>query len=402
MTYLNVAIRRIAGAGLMLCSAAASAEIQQDKNTVETITDKVESLLGKHVAGNFSGAILIAQNGELLHAQGYGFAKREEEIPNALNTVFETGSLARYFTATAVLKLVEQNKLSLDDTLGEIFDAVPEGKQNITIHHLLTHTAGLFGDEELDAFKVADKKTFLKDVFSKDNSVSPAVFLPTFTFHPGERAIAFSEGYSLLALIVERQSGMPFDVFLHDHLLEPAGMTNTGYPNANWNDAQVANGYIGEEYENWGNLPERLSEEDSLPYLKGSMGLLSTVNDLYTWHRALHGGKVLREDLVKLLHTRHIGSNDSDEADADYGYGIKLSESWTGTPWIHNAQSDIIRRNLPAFSAQYNYFPEEDTLIIIASNGHLGSSFSDTVKTLVRVLLEPDYSALASNASEQN
>ncbi len=403
MANLKAAIRRIATTGLILSSVPVYALSSANENqTYEVPAKKLESFLTDYITDNFSGTFLIAQNGKILHAQGYGFANKEQNTPNALNTVFETGALTRYFTATAILKLVEQNKLSLDDTLSELFDNVPDDKQSITIHHLLTHTSGLIGDDELNAFVQVDSDTFLKDVLSTDNSFNPAIYLPTFTFKPGDRVITFSEGYSLLALIVEQRSGQPFETFLNDQIFKPAGIKNTGYQLPDWKPEQLADGYAGEAGENKGNLVDRLAKKDKLPlYLQGSIGLMSTVEDIYAWHQALYAGKILREDLVELLNTRHIGAAVSSEADVDYGYGIYLTETWTGTDWIANGPSPTARRNIPGFITRYHYLPDDDIVLIYGSNTELDREFNDTIRQLVRVLLESGYEPATASADIQ-
>jgi CubicO group peptidase (beta-lactamase class C family) len=404
MADLKTATRRIAGAGLIVSALTAQANALDNQTHVthEVSSEKLECFLSEHVTDKFSGALLIAQNGKVIHEQAYGFANRENSTLNALDTVFETGVLTRYFTATAILKLVEKNKLSLDDTLTKFFNNVPESKRDITIHHLLTHTSGLFGDEDLDAFKVVDTDSFLDDVFSRSNSISPAVYLPVFTFQAGDRLIEFDEGYNLLAQIIEKRSGQSFEAFLNDQLFKPLGMEMTGYQIPDWKPEQLANGYLNDS-ESWGNLPERLISKNSIPpYMRGSMGLLSTVEDLYTWHQALYAGKIIREDLVELLHTRHIGMTVNDEADVDYGYGIELSETWTGTSRISNINSSVVEANLPAFTTGYNYFPEDKTLIIFATNdAQVSREFEDTLLILIRTLLEPNYQPVLVEAGNQ-
>ncbi|UTW55657.1 serine hydrolase [Kordiimonas sp. SCSIO 12610] len=393
MANLKAAIQRIATAGLILSSVPVYALSSGNENQVyEVPIEKLERFLKDNITTDFSGSILIAQNGRVIHAKGYGLANKEDNIPNKLDTVFATGGLTHYFTATAVLKLVEQNKLSLDDRLSEFFDNVPDNRQDITIHHLLTHTSGLIREEDLDAYEQIDEDAFLKDVFSRENSVDPAIYLPTFTFKPGDRVIRFSEGYNLLALIVEKRAGQPFETFLNDHLFKPAGIKNTGYQMPDWKPEQIANGYQTEDDKNWGNLADRLANKDKLPlYLQGSIGIMSTVEDIYAWHQALHAGKILRKDLLQLLNMHHIAVATSGEADIDYGYGISLTETWAGTPWLSNLVSSIAKRNLPGFAARYHYLSDEDIVVIYGSNREVKREFSDTINKLVRILSEPNY-----------
>ncbi|MCK0069423.1 serine hydrolase domain-containing protein [Kordiimonas laminariae] len=404
MINLKTAIHRMVTGGLILSSVPVYALPPTNENQAyEVPATKLERFIGDYVTNDFSGTLLIAQNGKILHAQGYGLANREQSVPNKMDTVFATNSLTQYFTATAVLKLVEQNKLSLDDTLPDFFDNVPKAKQHITVHNLLTHTPGLLGEEGLDVLEAVDESDFLEDVFARENSFNPAFFLPTFTFQPGDRQIGFDEGYNLLALIIERRSGQSFEAFLNHQLFKPAGIINTGYQIPDWKPEQLANSYVGEDGENWGNLPDRLMIQDKLPlYLQGSVGLLSSVDDLYAWHKALYAGKVLRRDLLDLLHTRHIGVTSTDESDIDYGYGIEILETWTGTPWISNPGAGSRSNNsIPAFEAKYHYFPDENIVLIYGSNGGVNREFTDKINTLVRVLLEPDYEPVLTSTNNQ-
>ncbi len=393
MNSLKTTVRKIASAGLLVGLITAQG-ISSDTNINDQtmINGKLDSFLSEYITDEFSGTLLIAKDGKIIHAQGYGFSDRENQIPNTIDTVYSIGTLTRYFTAAAILKLVEQGKVNLSDTLPKFFENVPVEKQGITVHHLLTHTSGLLGDDELDAFEVADIDEFLKDVFSRENEVSPAVYLPTFSFKPGDRVIEFNEGYNLLSLIIEKQSGQPFEVFLKENLFDSAGITDTGYYLPNWDKAQVAKGYVGDKDENKEDLVARLKKLEKLPlYLQGSMGLLSTATDLYKWHKALYSGKVLSDASLKLLHNRHMAIPASFEADIDTGYGIQISETWTGTPWIFNIGSGVVRKNLPGFNANYHYFPAEDTVTILIRNTPTNRKTREAFPILVRTLLEPDF-----------
>ncbi len=399
MISLKMAARRVASAGLLVGLITAPG-ISLDINITAKVTsdEKLKSFLNEHITEGFSGTLLIAKDGKIVHAQGYGFADRENKIPNTLDTVYSTGTLTRYFTAAAILKLAEQGKLSLSDTLSKFFDNVPADKQNITVHHLLTHTPGLLSVEEWDAFETINTDEFLKDVFSAENEISPAVYLPKFSFKPGDRVIEFSEGYGLLSLIIEKQSGQSFEAFLKDNLFDPAGITDTGYLLPDWDKSRIANGYVGEDGESWGNLPDRLNKLGKLPpYIQGSMGLLSTASDIYKWHTALYSGKVLSDASLKLLHKRHTAIPEAFEADIDAAYGIQVSETWSGTPWIFNIGSSVIRANIPAFKVTYHYFPVEDTVVIFAGNTPLNREARQALPAFVRVLLEPDYKPVSSD-----
>ena len=104
---------------------------------------KVDRYLARLQKIGFSGAVLVARNGEVILEKGYGFADRERRIPITPDTVFTVGSITKQFTAAAILKLEMQGKLRVTDRIGKHLPGVPEDKAGITLHHLLTHSAGL-------------------------------------------------------------------------------------------------------------------------------------------------------------------------------------------------------------------------------------------------------------------
>ena len=148
------------------------------------------------VGEGFSGAVLIARGGEILLNEGYGFADKEQGAPMTPDTVVDIGSVTKQFTAAAILVLSDQGKLDVEDSIGRFFPNLPEDKSGITIHHLLTHTAGLVdgvGDGDFDHIPTEE---FFRRVF--DSELLSA---------PGERHSYSNAGYSVLARIVELSSG---------------------------------------------------------------------------------------------------------------------------------------------------------------------------------------------------
>ncbi len=113
---------------------------QSPANQLES---QIQSYLDRLEEAGFSGAVLIAQNGEVIFKNGYGLADRKKYIPITSETVFDTGSLSKQFTAAAIVHLEEQGKLQVTDTLANFFDNVPSDKADITLHQLLTHSSGL-------------------------------------------------------------------------------------------------------------------------------------------------------------------------------------------------------------------------------------------------------------------
>ena len=263
---------------LATCALSPTSLAAQETPAQEVVRDslgaRLDDYLTRAAALGFAGAVLVAEDGQVILRKGYGLADRQRGIPITPETVFDIGSITKQFTAAAILKLEEQGRLSVNDPIRYYLDGVPPDKAGITIHHLLTHTAGLrdtFGDDY--------------DVMSRDSLVA-LVLASDLLWEPGLRYRYSNAGYSLLGAIVEKLSGRPYERFLHDELFEPAGLTQTGYRLPAWPEERIAHGYrLGLD---WGSPLDKLWAEDG-PYwnLRANGGLLSTVGDLYRWNDRL-------------------------------------------------------------------------------------------------------------------
>lgn len=275
----------------------------------------------------FSGALLVAKEGEILLNKGYGWAIRSDNIPNTEDTVFSTGSITKQFTAAGIMKLEMMGKLKTSDLISRYFDNVAEDKKGITLHHLLTHTSGVVDGVGRDYEKAL-----------RDETVRRVLDEPLL-FEPGERFSYSNAGYSLLAAVIEKVSGRTYEEFLHDNLFKPAGMNFTGYRLPDWSKKVVAHWYRGER-DNGTPL------EKPYPYwnLLGNGGILSTTTDMYKWHLALLGNRVLSDEAKTKIFTPYLN---------DYGYGWDVLQREMGTLIQHDGASTLgnsaeIRRYIDA------------------------------------------------------
>ncbi len=172
--------------------------------------------------GAFSGDVLVASHGKPMFAEAYGLADREQKTPNALNTRFRIGSMNKMFTAVAIMQLVQQSKVSLDDPLGKFLPDYPnkDVATKVTVQHLLTHTGGTgdFFGPEFDAHRL-ELRT-LNDYVKLYGS-------RPLRFEPGSKWEYSNYGFLLLGLIVEKASGQSYYDYVRDHIYKPAGMTST-------------------------------------------------------------------------------------------------------------------------------------------------------------------------------
>lgn len=298
---------------------------------------ELDRFLTESAAQGFSGAVLVVKEGEVILEKGYGLANRAYRVPNTAETVFNICSLSKIFTASAVLHLEMEGKLEVGDSLEKYLGNFPSQKSSATIHHLLTHTAGLVVART--AIDGSSRAAFIQGM--KDAPVESA---------SGEEYRYTNVGYSLLAALVEEVSGQSFESYVREHLLEPAGMSRTSFLGEPAPDGfRLAHGYP--------EGPEgQLEPVDLGPFgwgLRGAGGMLASVGDLYKWDRALREGSVLSEDTTKKMFTPYFG---------DEGYGWHVAETDWGTTVHHRGCGN------PGFGGQFARYPEDDVVVIFMIN----------------------------------
>jgi CubicO group peptidase (beta-lactamase class C family) len=298
--------------------------------------DKLDRYLTRITPFGFSGALLVAKDGEVVLNKGYGMAIREKGIGNSSETVFSTGSITKQFTAAAIMKLKMQGKLNTTDPIRKYLDGVPKDKKKITIQQLLTHTSGLVQDAGRDY-----------DVAQRDKTVSKILEQPL-EFAPGKRFEYTNVGYTLLAAIIEKVSGKSYEEFLQEELFRPAGMFSTGYRLPNWEEKVVAHWYVGE-------TDNGTPLEKPYPYwnLIGNGGILSTTGDMYRWHLALNSDSILSSEAKKELFTPFLN---------DYAYGWDVLKTEHGILIQHNGGSSL------GNSAEMRWYVDSSTVTILFCN----------------------------------
>jgi CubicO group peptidase (beta-lactamase class C family) len=300
-----------------------------------------------HVGYGFSGAVLVAKNGEIVLNQGYGLADRDRQAPFTSDTLFDIASISKPFTAAAVLRLEMKGRLKTTDKLGRFFPSAPLDKVRITLHQLLTHTSGLaenFGDE----YEPLTREAFLRRVFAS-KLIHP----------PGGRFEYSDAGYAVLAAVVEVAARRPFGDVLRDEVFLPAGMRHSGFlPNAE-DRKRLAHGYTLQGA--WGTSLDHPQAPDG-PWwnLRGNGGILTTTGDLYLWHRALQGDAVLSKAAREKYQQPYVREGNAPQP--KYAYGWSVSTSPTGKRELSHIGGN------GAFGGDYRRFPEDGVVIVVATN----------------------------------
>ena len=235
-------------------------------------------------AGQFNGTVLVADHGKIVFSKGYGLANREWNQPNAADTKFRLGSLTKQFTAMLVMQLVEKGQLRLDAHVSDYLPDYPKATgDKITLHQLLTHTAGVPSYTAQASYATASLLP-----------TKPAAFVATFSgmsldFEPGTSWKYSNSGYFLLGAIIEKVTGKAYEQVLAEQILKPLGMKNSGF--------DLAENILPHRAAGYDRTPDGLYNttyvDMSVPYAAGA--LYSTVGDLYKWDQALYAAQLLSE-----------------------------------------------------------------------------------------------------------
>lgn len=307
---------------------------------------KIDDYLRRTVPFGFSGAFLVAKNGEIILENGYGLADRERRIPVTPDTIFYVGSLTKQFTAAAILKLEMQGKLRVTDTLDKHFKDVPPDKAGITIHQLLSHSSGLLEMSNVYGAPVQKDEQLRRIMATKLQSA------------PGTEYLYSNPGYNLLGMIVENVSGQPYEQYVYENIFKPAGMLTTGYLIPKWDKNKFAHGYSNDV--DLGSPLDRVYWMADGPSwaVRGAGVMHSTLADIYRWHLALEKEEILSSEAKSKSILPHIRI----DGEEFYGYGWLINKMTPGKTLIQHAGSDGI------FFADIRRYIDENVVVIGFTN----------------------------------
>jgi len=344
----------------------------QSTDPGDPLSARLDAYLSECQLNGFWGAVLVARSGKIVLNKGYGVADKGKGTGNTATTVFDIGSNTKQFTGAAILKLVELGKLKVTDPLSNFFENLPEDKQGITVHQLLTHSAGL-----VDAIGRDFDETTTASFFSE-------LFASPLLHDPGTKFSYANTGYSILARIIEIVSKQDYEKFLNEQLFAPAGMEQTGYLLPTWVEANLARGYARNIMDQ-GSTVTRYRQQGVSWHLKGNGGLNSTQEDMYRWLVALKNYKVLPKPLFETLTTAYHAA---DGKSFDYGYGWGISRSDSNTKRItHNGSNGV-------FSHSIIWRPEEELTLLFSTNAN-SPEVERLAYSLEKMVFDKDYEAKA-------
>ena len=284
-------------------------------------------------------SLAVLKHGEVIKSQGYGVANRALETPAAPDTVYKIASVSKQFIATGIMVLVQQGRVRVDAPVRTYLSGAPEAWNDITVRHLLTHTAGLVREPPgFDPFKT-----------TSDSELLSTAYPVPLRFKPGDKWEYSNTGYNALAEIIRIVSGKSWPEFIHDAVFKPAGMTATWPTNTTAVVPNRAQGYVDND---------RLLDEPKWLALRPSGGFLSTVLDLAKWDAALYTDKVLTEASRRQMWTA-VTLNDGKTY--PYGFAWMLGER-SGHRYVQHSGG------MPGTRANLSRFVDLDLTIIMLMN----------------------------------
>ncbi|EKU98968.1 penicillin-binding protein, beta-lactamase class C [Leptolyngbya sp. PCC 7375] len=306
--------------------------------TSAPFNQRLDTALAEIEAKNLNVIIAISHHGEPMQFKEFG-APAADTIPPE-QTLVDINSITKTVTGVMAAKLVQQGKVSFDETLGDIFDNVPADKSNITVHQLLTHSAGFVESVGSDP-----------EQLSKDDFLIRA-FESSLEFIPGETYQYSNTGFGIVAAIIEARSGKSYEAYLREDVIAGLGLENTGYESIYDNSRSLKTRQDKTiNQASWGN---------DQPYwnLIGNGGLVSTVEDMMRFRQAVVAGQVISPDMLAIVQTPHIREFEDDES--FYGYGLVVEElDGIGQVHWHDGGNEV-------FSAQWIDYVEQGDLIFTA------------------------------------
>ena len=314
--------------------------------SAQSLESKIDKLISNQFKENETGvSVLVAKEGEVIYRKAFGKANLELDVNMTSSNVFEVGSITKQFTSVAILMLMEEGKLSLEDNITKFIPDYPTKGKKISVHHLLTHTSGIKSYTSMQSFG---------KVMTIDES--PLKFIDFFKnepmdFEPGEEYRYNNSGYFILGYIIEKVSGVSYEEFINEKIFKKLDMNSSYYGSHTKLIKNRASGY--QKNNEYGNA-QYISL--TLPYAAGS--IMSNVDDMLKWQTAISNNVLIKKETIAKAYKNYTLNNGEK---INYGYGWSINEI-SGISTIEHGGA------IPGYLSMGIYVPSKNVYIIAFSN----------------------------------
>src|SRR5690349_17829874 len=334
---------------VVLLSSATWAQVPDKEKVIAGAERAFEKVSKAYIAPAPGCAAAVSLNGDVVFEKAFGLADLELNVPNTTQTIFESGSVAKQFTAAALVLLQQDGKLSIDDPVRKYIPELPEYGAPLTIRHLLNHTSGLRDWGTVMSLTGAGRGD---RVIGQDLALDVITHQRGLDFTPGSEYSYSNSGYNLAAIIVERVSKQKFPAFVEERLFKPLGMKNSS-----WRDdyQRIVPGRA-QAYARQGNGPWKLN----MPFMNvyGNGGMLTAVGDWMKWN-AMLDSQSLGAPLVAALETRGVLN---DGRKISYALGLQV-DTYKGLKDVSHGGATA---GYQTFLARY---PDNKVSVAVMCNG---------------------------------
>jgi len=327
---------------------------------------RIDALVAEQMAaGPIPGvSVAVEHHGELILAEGYGYADLEHMAAVNPETVFRVGSVTKQFTSLAILQLVEQGKVGLQDPITKYFPDYPTQGHEVTVHHLLTHISGIKSYTSLEEYSKIHRLDLTHEELLAKFADEP------FDFAPGEKFQYNNSGYYLLGMIIEKVSGESYEDYIENNIFGPLGMTGSMYCDPISIVPHRARAYdVGKD----GIVN---SEPISLLPPGAAGALCSTPLDLLRWQRALDTNRLFSAESREVMLTE---SKLNDGSGTGYAYALFHGELDGHRTVAHGG-------GITGFAAAFDTYPDDELVVVVLSNTGTANS-GGIAKNIARLVL---------------
>lgn len=368
----------LATAVILLASFAA-----QSQTLPPDIATKVDKVFDKWNKPDSPGCALgVYEDGHIIYKHGYGMANLNDDVPITSATVFHVASMSKQFTAASILLLAQQGKLSLDDDIHKYVPELPDFGERITLRHLLHHTSGL--RDQWSLLGLAGWR-YSQDLITDDDVMSVLVHQKALNFKPGEKYMYSNTGFTLLAIVVKRVSGMSLREFTTKNIFEPLGMTQTHFRDDH--EEVIKHDALGYEQDGK-DKPFRmnLTNFDTT----GATSLHTTVEDLQLWDENFYHPRVGGPALIQQMLERGKLNSGKEQ---DYASGLVIG-TYRGLPTVDHGGADA------GYRSDFARFPEQHFSAAVLCN-LADTNPSALVRQVADIVLAKDLKEPAQNPAKE-